>query len=539
MNSSHFMDKQVTGMSEKSQGGDLFDLMDPQEEPRNNGGVIKKEEILPSYEFQPIRTVGSWPPMNAGLDAADSKKIGSSSLRYSGIVEPHEIAKVSHDKERDAYDVAAVAEIDRTVKKYADNLLHALEGVSSRLSQLESRTRYLESSVDELKVSVGNNHGSTDGKLRQLENILREVQTGVQVLRDKQDIAEAQLQLAKLQASKSEQGPEKASTGQPDSWQQVASPPQPVQQPLQAPAAPPQPSPHPSSLVPHAPPPPQQQNPSPVVLYPSQLPQPQMPAIQSLAQEPCLPAPVQSTESTHQQYQMPVQQPQPPPPQQYQPAPQLQQPYLQPIQPPQAPNPPLLQPPLAHPPEESSPYMPQSQSYPHSIRQPAPLAQPPTRPPPTQQLYGPNTSMYEPPASRSSPMHIPYSAGYGAASGPGFSEPYSYSGSPSCYSSTTTKPSPFSSSAPSSDGSNYQRLPTAKVLPQALPAESSSGGTPGNRMPIDDVVDKVATMGFSRDQVRAAVRRLTENGQSVDLNVVLDKLMNDGEIQPQKGWFGR
>jgi hypothetical protein len=43
---------------------------------------------------------------------------------------------------------------------------------------------------------------------------------------------------------------------------------------------------------------------------------------------------------------------------------------------------------------------------------------------------------------------------------------------------------------------------------------------------LDDVVEKVATMVFSREQVRATVRRLTENGQNVDLNVVLDKLMN-------------
>jgi len=89
-------------------------------------------------------------------------------------LEPHDLPKVSH-KERDAYDVATVAEIDRTVKKYADNLLDTLEGVSSRLSQLESRTRHLESSVDDLKDAIGNNSGSTDGKLRQLENILREV----------------------------------------------------------------------------------------------------------------------------------------------------------------------------------------------------------------------------------------------------------------------------------------------------------------------------------------------------------------------------
>lgn len=68
-----------------------------------------------------------------------------------------------------------VSEIDRTMKKHADSLLHALEGVSARLTQLESRTRNLENSVDDLKVSVGNNYGTTDGKMRQLENILRDV----------------------------------------------------------------------------------------------------------------------------------------------------------------------------------------------------------------------------------------------------------------------------------------------------------------------------------------------------------------------------
>lgn len=61
----------------------------------------------------------------------------------------------------------------------------------------------------------------------------------------------------------------------------------------------------------------------------------------------------------------------------------------------------------------------------------------------------------------------------------------------------------------------------------------------GNRPPVDDVVDKVASMGFPRDQVRATVRKLTENGQSVDLNAVLDKLMNDSNVQPPRGWFGR
>jgi len=91
------------------------------------------------------------------------------------------------------------------------------------------------------------------------------------------------------------------------------------------------------------------------------------------------------------------------------------------------------------------------------------------------------------------------------------------------------KPTPFAPSGPSSgasSGSYGTRLPTARILPQAEAVNSSPTAPSGNRVALDDVVEKVATMGFSREQVRATVRRLTENGQNVDLNVVLDKLMN-------------
>jgi len=43
---------------------------------------------------------------------------------------------------------------------------------------------------------------------------------------------------------------------------------------------------------------------------------------------------------------------------------------------------------------------------------------------------------------------------------------------------------------------------------------------------MEKVVDDVAAMGFSKEQVRGVVKKLTENGQSVDLNVILDRLMN-------------
>ncbi|KAG8385489.1 hypothetical protein BUALT_Bualt03G0050700 [Buddleja alternifolia] len=60
------------------------------------------------------------------------------------------------------------------LQKYADNLIYAIDGLSARVSQLETRTHNLENSVDDMKVSLGNNHGSIDGKMRQMENILRE-----------------------------------------------------------------------------------------------------------------------------------------------------------------------------------------------------------------------------------------------------------------------------------------------------------------------------------------------------------------------------
>lgn len=68
-----------------------------------------------------------------------------------------------------------VSDIERMLKKHMDNLIHAIDNMSSRLSQLETRSRNLEHSIDDLKVSVGNNHGSVDGKMRLLENILYEV----------------------------------------------------------------------------------------------------------------------------------------------------------------------------------------------------------------------------------------------------------------------------------------------------------------------------------------------------------------------------
>lgn len=524
MNTSHYMDKQIMDLSNSQRTSDFIDLINSHDADRvggDGGAASNKDEILPSYDFQPLRPVGVSQLSNidsgnhngARVWSSVDSKINSSNRNYTSL-ESIEPGKLSVEEDHNGYNETLVSEIDRRMKKHADNLLHALEGVSARITQLETRTRHMENSVDDLKLSVGNNQGITDGKLRQLENILREVQTDVEVVKDKQEIIEAQLNLSKLHIPKVDPQPET----------QNNAPPVTASAPLQ-------------SLHHHQPPPAALTQPPTYTPQPATLPNlHQYSPNQNPPRDPYYtpPPPPSSSEPPTQHFQAPPPQQYPPPPplselpsQHFQ-APPPQQQYPPP---PQYSQPPLPQPqnPLPHQPEEA-PYS-QSQNY----RQQPPGGAPPY----PQPLYG-----YDPPPPQLPAARPAYGSG----------EQFSYGG-PQYGSGSPRKSQQL---VPSGGGSGYPQLPTARILPHAIPTAtgvgsgSGSGGgvggtgspSAGNRVPIDDVVDRVTNMGFPRDHVRATVRKLTENGQAVDLNVVLDKLMNEGVVggggdNPQRGWFGR
>ena len=44
------------------------------------------------------------------------------------------------------------------------------------------------------------------------------------------------------------------------------------------------------------------------------------------------------------------------------------------------------------------------------------------------------------------------------------------------------------------------------------------------------LIDDVATMGFSRREVQQAINEVRRSGQGVDLNVILDRLMNGPRV---------
>ncbi|XP_010496293.2 PREDICTED: CCR4-NOT transcription complex subunit 3-like [Camelina sativa] len=472
--SSQFMDKQIMDLSSSPPSTDFNFLV-------NDHIHNKKEEIVPSYDFQPIRSTSAAPLSHSPSDLLGSTTTSSSteprvnwSSKGFGSLDSIEPSKlVPDDKAHYVSNTTTIlSEIDTTVKKHVDTLLHVMESVCSRLTQLETRTLNLQNLVDDLKVSVDN---TTDAKFTQLTTILLEVQSDVQLLKDKQDILQAQPQLSKHHVSKVDQH---TKTHSLHGYDPNAHSPAPVP-PLTSFPQPPSSAASPS----------------------------QPPSSQLLAQLPTQFSPQQA--------------PSCPPPNQFSPyqAPQTPMPHQPPYQSPAQQQPP---PSLGYKLDEQPPY--HMQSYPPN----PPLQLPPAGSAPSQQFYNPpkpRPSMYDGADGRS---NSGFPSGYS-------SEPYAYTGSPVA----SAKPPHISSS-----GTGYPQLPNSRPLPHALPmasAVSSGGGSSSprseSRVPIDDVIDRVTTMGFPRDQVRATVRKLTENGQAVDLNVVLDKLMNEGAAPPG-GWSG-
>ncbi|KAJ0250924.1 hypothetical protein HA466_0133420 [Hirschfeldia incana] len=91
------------------------------------------------------------------------------------------------------------ATVERSMKKYSDNMMRFLEGLSSRLSQLELYCYNLDKTIGEMRSDLSRDNEEADVKLRSLDKHLQEVNRSVQVLRDKQELADTQKELGRLQ----------------------------------------------------------------------------------------------------------------------------------------------------------------------------------------------------------------------------------------------------------------------------------------------------------------------------------------------------
>ena len=81
----------------------------------------------------------------------------------------------SYSPPEDSLSQDVTATVERTMKKYTDNVMRFLEGISSRLSQLELYCYNLDKTIGEMRSDLTRHNEVADVKLRSLDKHLQEV----------------------------------------------------------------------------------------------------------------------------------------------------------------------------------------------------------------------------------------------------------------------------------------------------------------------------------------------------------------------------
>ncbi|XP_020590416.1 TGF-beta-activated kinase 1 and MAP3K7-binding protein 3-like [Phalaenopsis equestris] len=418
----------------------------------------------------------------------------------------------SEDFPRD--DVISAVEI--CMKKHADNLMRNLEEIIGRLTQLELFCYKLERSVGEFRTDMIHGQSEADMKLKSLEKHVLEVQRSVQVIRDKQDLADAHKELTKLHLSQketedvtaaiSDTKPQNDNNDMSNLQLTLALPnqsssPHPIKVPDQSP-------PLKEPPLQHPPPASDQyiQNHATTYYTHHQPPLPNDHHIQHLQPElHYTPQKAQVQNHSHQ-----------PPPQQQPPFSQYQQQWPQPMLPQ---------------PSSSQSQVPRPQTLPSY---------------PTYTAYNQSSitesfqsSSIPPPA----PYPMPQPIGYGVT-GSGISHP-----PPQHIIQRHTSPPPPPLVKSSFIGSNpYPPQPNIQAYTSGFAIDGSRASHPQNYQtnmnrpptpqilrnhPYGEMIEKAVNMGYLRDHVVSVVKLLGETGQPFDFNALLDELNNGG---PPRAW---
>ncbi|KAL8228539.1 hypothetical protein R6Q57_016123 [Mikania cordata] len=467
----------------------------------SKGFDFASDDILCSYEDYANQEQSNGTHSDSTIGINSTKEFNKSRMARTSVF-PNSSYSPPDDSGNQEVIIMAV---ERSMKKHTDNVMRFLEGLSSRLSQLELYCYNLDKSIGEMRSDLTRDHGESDAKLKFLEKHIQEVHRSVQILRDKQELADTQKELAKLQLAQKESSLQQNEEGSSasDAIKKESSPDSHGQQLALVPAPQPQRAPEPVA--------------QPQAYY--------------------LPGPTQINQAQYPQSQLPPTQPQQPPPQihsvqQYQQqwTPQVQpqvqaqtgmQPGSRPASPQVYPQYLMTQPPVNPSPPETAPNsMPMQMPY-------SAIPPPGSRPPMTYSYGGPvRASQPQPPPQQPPPQHL--KPGFGGQPGDG----YSTSGPPNAYmmydndSARVPHPSQGGQFYPpnqqhSAGGGGMMSRPAQQFM--------------HNHHPYNELIDKLVSMGYRGDHVMSVIQRLDESGQTVDFNAVLDKLNGHPS---QRGWSG-
>ncbi|KAA8524392.1 hypothetical protein F0562_010817 [Nyssa sinensis] len=541
----------------------------------SKGFDFGSDDILRSYEDFGNQENSNGSHSDPVTGTSSSKEFHKSRMARSSLFP---VSSYSPPEESFNQDVISTVEI--TMKKYADNLMRFLEGISSRLSQLELYCYNLDKSIGEMRSDLVRDHGEADSKLKFLEKHVQEVHRSVQILRDKQELAETQKELAKLQLAQKE-----SSAATHSQHNEERSPP---------PASDSKETDNTSDVhgrqlalaLPH-----------------QVVPQPSLPTRPVEQQQPMAPFPPTTPQNVAQSqayYIPPMQMPNPPAP--IQPSQgqylasdsQYRPPQMQDISrvAPQSMQSQVSQSPQIHPLPQFQQQWPQQLSQQvQPLQQPSqqvqPLQQPSMQPqsrPPSAAVYPPYLQSQpvnpSPPDTlpNSMPMQVPFSI----ISQPGASraEPmhYGYGGA-----GRTVQPQPtpqqlkapfgvqpsdgYAAAGPHptlSPGNAYMmyegeggrthhppqqtHFPQGGYPPASGPIQNPQPSSGSNLLvrppqfmrnhPYNELIEKLVSMGYRGDHIISVIQRLEESGQPVDFNAVLDRLNGLSSSGSQRGWSG-
>ncbi|KAL0559973.1 hypothetical protein IC582_000359 [Cucumis melo] len=478
----------------------------------------------------------------------------------------------AYGQSEDSIKQDVISTVENSMKKYSDNILRFLEGISSRLSQLELNCYNLDKSVGEMRSDVLRDHEEEDLKLKSLEKHLQEVHRSVQIIRDKQELAETQKDLAKLHLLQKESSSSSHSHSNDERASPVASDPKKNENPSEnlnnqqlALALPHQ-------IVPHQNPIP----PPPPAALPQNVPQQQSYYMAS-NQLPSQPTHIQHAQTQYQQLQDVSRLPshmtnsqlsQTPPPQQFNQYQQQWTPLQQQQQPPQQVQPPQQQPSMQQPqirPPPTSVYSSYSMNQPTSMPEtlsnsmPMQLSFSPIPQPGSSRIdtvpYGyvgsGVTVSQQPPqvknafVSQAGEGYLPSGPQSALSSGASYMMYDRESGRPPHHPPQPQQPphhppqpqqSHFNQSGyPPANGSiQISQHPSGPHVVARNPNHPHYMRNQNQNHPYGEIVEKLVGMGFRSDHVASVIHRMEESGQPVDFNAVLDGLSNSGG--PQRVW---
>ena len=81
----------------------------------------------------------------------------------------------SYSQPKDSLNQDVVSIVEKSMKKHTDNIMRFLEGISSRLSQLELCCYNLDKSIGEMRSDSARDNEEADSKLKSLEKHIQEV----------------------------------------------------------------------------------------------------------------------------------------------------------------------------------------------------------------------------------------------------------------------------------------------------------------------------------------------------------------------------